>query len=561
MSSTKSLNLRILKLALPNILSNLTVPLLGVVDLALSGHLDDACAIGAVAIGTTIFNLIYWNFSFLRMGTTGLTAQSHGEGDKEAMGRNLAQSLSIAIIGSICILLLQYLLLRLAIYFLSPEPQISSYATIYYQIVIWGAPAILSTYALNGWLIGMQNTWWPMVVSIVTNVTNIVISAGLVVFSGMGIEGIAIGTFVAQWVGAILLMSGVYFLYMRRQKVILPKRLVDLKIGIRRYFDTNVYIFLRTLLLAIVSAFFTYAGSRQGALILAANALLYQFFTFFSYFIDGFAFAGEALVGHYYGMRSQCMLKHSIRILMIWGIVLALLTSLVYLFSAEPFLSLLTDKVEVISVAQQYLGWVYVLPMMGYLAFLYDGIFVGITATREMFVSMLVAVVVFFSLFYLQPLSDANHTLWAAFVCYLLVRGLYQIFISRRLRGLGVPFDNIYFLSIGTTVIGSEEVIRSQIETEFGCIQFSRFYITDDVSGNSSKKYLNSVARVESPLCVDDMVALTKEIEKKVGRDKTSEDIEVVLDIDVVVKDGAVLREKDYKRSYFQIGYKELQKG
>lgn len=560
MSVAKTLNKRILKLALPNILSNLTVPLLGLVDLTLSGHLEDAYAIGAVAISTTIFNLIYWNFSFLRMGTTGLTAQSHGAGDESAMGRNLAQSFLIAIIGGLLILLLQPPLLKVANSLLAPDDTIASYAGIYYNIVIWGAPAILCTYAFNGWLIGMQNTWYPMLVSIVTNMTNIAVSASLVLIGGKGIAGIAIGTFVAQWTGALMLVSGIYFLYVRSKKVSLPQKILELKVGLRKYFDTNIHIFLRTILLAVISAFFTYSGTKQGALILAANALLYQFFTFFSYFIDGFAFAGEAIVGHFFGMKERRMLNKSIRILMIWGISLAILTSLVYLFIAEPFLTFLTDKVEVIEVARHYLMWVYLIPIMGFLAFLFDGIFVGITATREMFVSMLVAVAVFFTLNFLLPIQDANHLLWASFISYLFVRGIYQIIISSRLRGLGLPFEYLYYLSIGSTLLDSEKTIRTHISDIFNKVEFSKFYITDDVSYNSSKKYLNCVSKVVSPLSTSEMIAITKQIETNAGRNKNIEQKDVVLDVDVVVKDSEVLRPKDYNRDYFQVGYNEIKR-
>lgn len=551
-----ALNRLILKLALPNILSNLTVPLLGMVDIALSGHLNDAYAIGGIAIASTIFSLIYWNFSFLRMGTTGLTAQAHGRGDKVEMGRNLVQSLFIAIIGSILVLILQQPLLKLILSVMSPETALASYAATYYNIVIWGAPAMLCTYALNGWLIGMQNTWWPMVVSIITNVTNIAISASLVLFGGRGIDGIAVGTISAQWVGVAALALGAYYLFLNRGAVYLPHRLSDLKVGLRRYFGTNVHILFRTMLLALISAFFTYSGTQQGALPLAANALLYQFFNFFSYFIDGFAFAAEALVGHFYGMKERKLLRRSIRTLVIWGLSLAVATSLIYMLVAHPFLHILTDKVEVIAYADSYLPWVFVLPLTGFLAFLYDGVFVGVTATKEMFVSMLTAVLVFFALYYLLPLSDQNHILWASFVTYLAIRGGMQILITRKLRGLGLPFGETYYFSIGSTFLDTEQDIRHLICREFPQGEFSSFYSTPDASGKNDRVYLNSVFRVESELAVEQIIARAKALETQAGRDRSSRDVS--LDVDVVIQGKTILREKDFRNDYFQKGYKEL---
>lgn len=551
-----ALNRRILKLAFPNILSNLTVPLLGIVDLALSGHLKDAYAIGGIAIATTVFSLIYWNFSFLRMGTTGLTAQAHGRGDKEEMGRNLIQSLFIAIIGGISILLLQLPLFRIILGVMSPESALIDYATIYYNIVVWGAPAMLCTYALNGWLIGMQNTWWPMAVSIGTNLINIATSASLVLIWGRGVDGIAIGTLSAQWIGVIALGLGAYYLFLKRGKAHVPTQLGHLRVGLRRYFGTNIHILFRTMLLALISAFFTYSGTQQGALTLAANALLYQFFNFFSYFIDGFAFAAEALVGHFYGMKERKLLRSSIRTLVIWGLGIAVATSIVYMIIASPFLYVLTDKPKVIAYAEHYLPWVYVLPFTGFLAFLFDGVFVGVTATKEMFLSMLTAVLVFFALYYLLPLSDQNHILWASFITYLGVRGVMQILITRRLRGIGLPFEYTYYFSIGSTFLDSERKIRDLITHSFPHGVFSSFYSTPDATGKSDRIYLNSVLRVESALPLEEVIALTKSLEEQAGRDRSSQDVS--LDVDVVMQDKLILREKDYRRNYFQNGYNEL---
>lgn len=552
----RHLNGRILKLALPNILSNLTIPLLGMVDIALSGHLEDMYAIGAIAISTTIFSLLYWNFSFLRMGTTGLTAQSHGKADKTSMGRNLVQSLVIGVLGSIILLLFRSSLLTLALALLSPETYVADYARVYYNIVIWGAPAMLCTYALNGWLIGMQNTWWPMVVSILTNISNITLSTILVVYRGKGIQGIAIGTLAAQYIGVVFLVFGVYYIFIRKQTIKFPYTFRDISIGIGHYFGTNIYIFLRTILLALISLFFTFSGTQQGALTLAANALLYQFFNFFSYFIDGFAFAAEALVGHFFGMKDRASLQLSIKQFLKWGGVIACTMSVAYVIIASLFLEVLTDKPEVLSYARNYLGWIYILPFASFVAFFYDGIFIGATAVKEMFLSMLLAVLVFFALYYLLPFSDKNHVLWGAFVAYLGIRGIAQLILARKIRGIGHPFSSKFYLSIGTTLLDSQESIRHLLNREFPLGIMSSFYKSLDASGKSDKVYLNSVVSVESTYTLDEFIQKTKAVEVMAGRDKKS--AEVALDIDVVMQDERVLREKDFRHNYFQKGYKEL---
>ena len=559
------LNRKILSLALPNILSNLTVPLLGMVDLALAGHLDNPNAIGGVTIATTLFNLIYWAFSFLRMGTTGLTAQAHGAEDREAMGRTLGQSLFIALSAALLILLCQTPLAELILGLLNPSPELIAEALTYFRIVIWGAPALLATYALNGWLLGMQNSWWPMTVSIITNITNITISALLVLRYGEGVRGIAIGTLVAQYVGALLLAAALLVGYHRKGQLQLPKSLRALTSGLRSYFTTNIAIVLRTLLLASVSLFFTYAGTQQGAVTLATNALLYQFFTLFSYFIDGFAFAAESVVGHYYGMRDRPQLKRSVRYLMLWSLGLAGVVSGLYALFGKSFLGLLTDQAELLALAQHYFFWVLLLPFTGVTAFLYDGIFIGITASRQMVESMLAAVATFFLIFYITPLlapagtlfADPNQALWLAFVSYLAVRGIVQYFLSKRMAGLGQPFTHHYILSIGTTHLSSELSIRQLLTTELiPEITFSPFYTTEEIHG-SGQLYLNAVASLYSSLPTEELVQRLKEIEQLAGRDHR-DPTDVALDLDLVLKDQQILRPHDYNAPYFQQGYRLL---
>lgn len=554
-------NRKILALALPNILSNITVPLLGIADLALAGRLNDVDAIGGIAIATTIFNLIYWNFAFLRMGTTGMTAQAKGADDRPLIGRLLAQSLVIGLGVGLLIFLFRAPLLSGIMALLSPEASLVSYSIKYFDIVIYAAPAVLCSFALNGWIIGMQNTWWPMTVSITTNAINIATSAYLVLVEGWDIQGIATGTLVAHYVGVVMLSVGAYVLYLRKGEATLPTHIRALAMGLGRFFKTNADIFLRTLLLIIVTGFFTYAGTQFGSLTLSTNTLLLQFFTIFSYFTDGFAYAAEALVGLYYGRKDRALLRTSVRYLMWWGVGITMMATVLYVFGSDLFLRFLTDKPELISHARPYMIWIYLIPVAGFLAFLWDGIYIGLTATKEMLWSMLAAVVVFFVLFFTIKTEDPNHALWIAFLAYLSVRGLLQSLLARRIKGLGKGFESIYYLSIGTDHSESEHLatLRRLITETWPEGEMCDFYSTPDATGKTSKIYANTVLRIESPITATELSTVAKSLEARMGRTKGSTD--VPLDIDIVVQDGNILRPKDYGQEYFRRGYELLRKG
>ena len=552
-----SLDRRILKLALPNIVSNLTVPLLGLVDMGLTGHLEDAAPIAGISIATTLFNLIYWVFSFLRMGTSGLTAQAYGSRSRERMGRTLAQSFLIGLVGGLLIILLQTPLSRMILSVLAPEAEVERYALIYFAIVVMGAPAILTTNAMNGWFIGMQNSWYPMAVSIVTNLTNIGLSAFLVLSEGRGIEGIAIGTLVAQWLGMLLLAAGVLLLYVRRGRVVLPHRLSALGEELGRYFSTNVHIFFRTLLMACVSVYFVYAGTRMGTLTLAGNALLYQFFTLFSYFIDGFANAGEAIVGDAYGQRSREEVRTAVRRLLGWGIGLGLVVTAIYAVAGGELLALLTDREEVLQQALRYLPYVVVIPLAGCIGFVMDGVFIGMTATREMMWSMLVAVVLFFVVDFGLPLEDGNARLMTAFLLYLAARGLVQLLIGLRLEGLGVPFSHHYIILAGTTYdVDRARSLRELILEALPEARLTAAMTSEDAKG-SGRLYRNALLILDSREEPDVLARRMKELEERAGRVHTPGG-EVALDLDVVLCDDQVLRPADYAAPYFQSLYHRL---
>ena len=552
-----SLDRRILKLALPNIVSNLTVPLLGLVDMGLTGHLEDAAPIAGISIATTLFNLIYWVFSFLRMGTSGLTAQAYGSRSPERMGRTLAQSFLIGLVGGLLIILLQTPLSRMILSVLAPEPEVERYALIYFAIVVMGAPAILTTNAMNGWFIGMQNSWYPMAVSIVTNLTNIGLSAFLVLSEGRGIEGIAIGTLVAQWLGMLLLAAGVLLLYVRRGKVTLPHRLSALGEELGRYFSTNVHIFFRTLLMACVSVYFVYAGTRMGTLTLAGNALLYQFFTLFSYFIDGFANAGEAIVGDAYGQRSREEVRRAVRRLLGWGVGLGVVVTAIYAVAGRGLLMVLTDEEEVLQQALRYLPYVVVIPLAGCIGFVMDGVFIGMTATREMMWSMLVAVVLFFVVDFGLPLEDGNARLMTAFLLYLAARGLVQLLIGLRLEGLGVPFSHHYIILAGTTYdVDRARSLRELILEALPEARLTEAMTSEDAKG-SGRLYRNALLILDSREEPDVLARRMKELEERAGRIHTPGG-EVALDLDVVLCDDQVLRPADYAAPYFQSLYCRL---
>ena len=425
------MNRRILHLAIPSIVSNITVPLLGLVDVTIVGHLGATAYIGAIAVGGLLFNILYWNFGFLRMGTSGLTSQAYGRKDKEAEIRVLVQAVSVGLFSALAMLILQYPIERLAFRLLDTSAEVEQYAVTYFRICIWGAPAVLAQYGFTGWFIGMQNSRYPMYIAIVMNVINIVCSSCFVFLFGMKVEGVALGTGVAQYSGVIMAWWLWFYNYKELRGRITFKGSLQL-IAMRRFFTVNRDIFLRTLCLIGVTTFFTSTGARQGDVILAVNTLLMQLFTLFSYIMDGFAYAGEALSGRYVGACNLVQLKRAVKALFGWGVGLSLVFTLLYGIGGENFLGLLTNDTLVIETAGHYFYWVLAIPLAGFAAFLWDGILIGATATRFMLWAMLVASGSFFVIYYCFSGATNNHTLWLAFLVYLALRGIMQTIWSRR---------------------------------------------------------------------------------------------------------------------------------
>ena len=436
----------ILSLAIPSIVTNITVPLLGLVDVAIVGHMGDASYIGAIAVGTMMMNVICWLFGFLRMGTSGMTSQAYGRGDSKEAATVLFQAIALGAAIGILFVLFQPLLLRLFLFFMRPSDEIRAFASVYFHVCVFGLPAALVMYGLTGWFIGMQDTRTPMTVSIFQNIVNIMTSLLLVYVFGMKVEGVALGTLTAQYSGLLLA------LYILRRKYASHYQLLfsqfTLKPGdyssfsykhtLNRFFRVNRDIFLRTLFLVAVNAAFTSVGSRQGDVILAVNTLLFQFFTLYSYIMDGFAYAGEAICGKYYGAGNAPSFHACIRRLFAWGVIMTVVYTAAYYFGANDILHVLSNEQTVIEASEPYLLWVALIPVAGMGAFIWDGVFIGITDSRGMLLSCFVAAIVFAIILSLFFTTMGNHALWLALLSYLLARGVMQTMLFWRAKGEGL---------------------------------------------------------------------------------------------------------------------------
>ena len=412
---------QILHIALPSIVSNITVPLLGLVDVAIVGHLGSAAYIGAITVGGMLFNMAYWLFAFLRMGTSGLTAQAYGRGDRAETVRVLVRALGVALAIGVALVALSRPVADVAFRLIPCSPEVEASARVYFALLVWGAPAVLGLYGFAGWFVGMQNARFPMAVAITQNVVNIVASAALVFGLGWQVEGVAAGTLIAQYAGLLMAVAGWWRGYGADARGVSLRPVTD-RAALSRFFAVNRDIFLRTLCLIAVTVCFTSSGAAAGDTVLAANALLMQLFMLFSYVMDGFAYAGEALAGRYVGAADAAGFRRTVRRLFGWGLVLAVAFTLAYGAGGRTFLSLLTSETSVVGMAMAYLPWAVAIPLTSFAAFLFDGIFIGATATGRMLLAMAVASAVFFISYYLLTDTLGNHALWLAFLVYLGAR-------------------------------------------------------------------------------------------------------------------------------------------
>ena len=433
-----NMNREILRIAIPNIISNITVPIMGIVGTMIAGHLGDTVStIGSLAIGVTIFNFIYWNCSFIRMGTSGITAQAYGAGDKHTTTLMLARAIAVSLAVGVLMLILQKPLGLGALKIMNGGEMVA----VYFFARIWAVPAGVLLFGLNGWLTGMQNAVIPMVVAIVVNLLHIACSLLFAFRFDMGITGIAYASVVAQWTGVALTALITWWRYSRELVRITWREVVEWQ-ALKEFFSINRDIIICTLCLVATYTFFTAASARMDdATILAVNTILMELFTLFSYMTDGFAYATEALTGRFIGAKDLVSLKECVRKCIAWCMVVALLYVGLYIGWWRELLGLFiedgaTEADMILEYAERYIGWIIMIPLVCSLPFMMDGIMVGATQSRIMRNSMLFASAAYFCLFFaLQPLLG-NNALWLAFTSYMALRGVFQYFMSDRLKAI-----------------------------------------------------------------------------------------------------------------------------
>lgn len=399
----RTVNSQILRLAIPSILANITIPLVGLVDTAIIGHIANATAIGGIAIGTMLFDLLYWNFGFLRVGTSGMTAQAFGRGDREECARLFSQSIGIALIGAALIWLVQWVFVNIVLTLVPCSPEVAGFAREYFFIRIWAAPATLSLMAFKGWFIGMQDTLCPMITDIVVNVVNMLVSYILAVYTPLGVMGVAYGTIIAQYAGLlvaiILIMSKYRHIW---QGLSIWRLFVDNR-GMRRLLALNGNIFIRSLCFMVVYVGFTSLAAKYGDVELAVSTIMMKLFMLFSYFVDGFAYAGEALVGKYIGLSQEQGSKNQnkadtarvVRLLFIWSIGVGALFTLVFALWSDAFYRAMTSDHIVLARLADYTVWLIAMPMVSTLAFMWDGVYTGATAGKQIRNGMVYAALAF----------------------------------------------------------------------------------------------------------------------------------------------------------------------
>lgn len=409
------------------------MPLLSTVDIALMGRQEGAIYIGAVALGALIFNFVYWSFAFLRMGTTGLTAQAYGKADKPLMMNVLGRALAFAFVSGCLLLILQIPLERLSFYLLGASTEVETLAQEYFYIRVWAAPATLSLYAFMGWFFGMQNAIYPLILTILINLINILCSLYLVNALGMKSDGVALGTVVAQYVGLFTALGLFWFKYKSYTVYFQRKAILEWQ-SFKAFMSLNSDIFIRTFCLVFSFAFFDNQSAILGDMTLAVNGVLLQFTFWLSYGVDGFGYAAESLTGKYYGAKEEDNFQKAIKASFIWGMGLAVVYSLIFGIFGEPLLYVFTDQIDIIERAKVYLIWLVIFPIVVAPAYIWDGIYVGITASKAMRTTMIAALTVYLLFFYAQDtLGDfGNHGLWAALTVMMLSRSVFQWWYWRK---------------------------------------------------------------------------------------------------------------------------------
>ena len=423
---------QLLRLAIPNIISNLSVPLLGAVDTALMGHLESSAYIGAIAVGGIIFSFIYWSFGFLRMGTTGLTAQANGKEDKQESGLVLGRAILTALIGSCLVLLLQVPIIKTAMLLIESSMEVKTIAIDYYNIRIWAAPATIALYAFYGWFLGMQNAIYPMAISIGINLLNLLLNIVFLKYFGMKADGVALGTLIAQYTGVFIAIILILWKYNAYIKGIRLKLILKIN-ALKKFLFVNFDIFLRTLCLIFTFSFFTVKSASQGDNILAINQILLQLMMLLSYGIDGFAYAAESLVGKYFGASDKSGLKKAIRYSFIGGLITGGFYLLIYVVFNKPILNIFTDKLFLLEGAQKYYWWILVATIINVFPYIWDGVYIGVTASKPMRNTMLIATfLIFVPTYYIGLPYLGNDILWFALELFMIARGVGLWMLNKR---------------------------------------------------------------------------------------------------------------------------------
>lgn len=425
-------NQQILRLAIPSILANITIPLVGIVDTAIVGHLSDAAAIGGIAIGTMLFDLLYWNFGFLRVGTSGLTAQAYGRGDETECRRILLRSLSIAMIAAVVILAIQWLFVTAVLAVVPCSAEVASVAREYFFVRIWAAPATLSLFTFKGWFIGMQDTKSPMAVDILVNVVNMAASYYLAVKTPLGVVGVAYGTLVAQYSGLILAVAILLARYIGISVFRNIDRWKETLRGaeLKRMLSLNGNLFIRSLCFMVVYVGYTSLASLYGDTELAVSSIMMKLFMFFSFFVDGFAYAGEALVGKAFGeskveRQKSKDINRTVRALFNWALGVGLLFTVIYAFWGDEAFALMTSDTTVLMAAEKYKIWLIGMPLISTLAFMWDGVYIGATAGVQIRNSMIWAAVGFIVGYAATFSFVGPQALYIGYFAHLIARAFY----------------------------------------------------------------------------------------------------------------------------------------